>query len=144
MLIRFILLLTAALLTSTLVPAQTSSASALEATVKKAHWRQRVLLICAPSAADASLLAQRNLLESAAAGLRERDLLVRELVLPELPAPDRAYLRRLGVKTDAFQVLLLGKDGGLKRRDTQPVAPQTLFSTIDAMPMRRQEMKRAE
>ena len=144
MLIRFILLLTVGLLTSTLMSGQTPPASALEATVKKAHWRQRVLLICAPSAADVSLLAQRNLLKPAAAGLRERDLLVRELVLPDLSASDRAYLRRLGVKTAAFQVLLLGKDGGIKRRDTQPISPQALFSTIDVMPMRRQETKRAE
>ena len=144
MLIRLILLLAAGLLTSTLMLGQTPSASALEGTVKKARWRQRMLLVCAPSAADASLLAQRNMLEPAAAGLRERDLLVRELVLPNLLAPDRAYLRRLGVKTDTFQVLLLGKDGGIKRRDTQPVSTKALFSTIDVMPMRRQEMKRPE
>ncbi|RFP64472.1 DUF4174 domain-containing protein [Hymenobacter lapidiphilus] len=140
--------MTSLALVTTSVRAQTSNQNALENslenTVKAARWRQRVLLICAPAATDAQLLAQRALLQAAQAGLAERDVLVRTLVVPGLAATDRAYLRRLGVKTDAFQVLLLGKDGGVKRRDTVPVAPAALFATIDGMPMRRQEMKRVK
>ncbi len=123
------------------LPASAQSAPSLEATLKAARWRQRVLLVCAPTAADAQLRRQRALLTAARSGLTERDLLVRELLLPDLSAADRQYLQRLGAGSAAFQVLLIGKDGGVKRRDTAPVKPETLFGTIDQMPMRRQEMK---
>ncbi len=146
MLIRLFvfLLMTVLLLPAATTPAQTAPNISLEATVKAAHWRQRILLICAPTATDAQLLKQRALLQPARAGLTERDLLVRELPWNTLSEADRNYLRQLGVKTDSFRVLLIGKDGGMKRRDTEPVAPTALFATIDGMPMRRQEMKRAE
>ena len=138
------LLMTVVLLPAATTLAQTAPGASLAGTVKAAHWRQRVLLVCAPTATDAQLLKQRALLQPARAGLQERDLLVRELPWNTLSEADRNYLRQLGVKTDAFRVLLIGKDGGVKRRDTEPVAPAALFATIDGMPMRRQEMKRAE
>ena len=134
--------MTVTLLPASIAQAQTAPAASLVNTLKAARWRQRVLLICAPTATDAQLLKQRALLQPARAGLAERDLLVRELLLPNLPATDRQHLRRLGLPAhDTFQVLLIGKDGSVKRRDTAPVAPEALFGTIDQMPMRRQEMK---
>ena len=39
-----------------------------------------------------------------------------------------------------FRVILVGKDGGVKRQDTTPVRATTIFEQIDAMPMRQQEM----
>ncbi len=72
-------------------------------------------------------------------------MLVRVLVGSELSATDTRYLtQRLGVAPGGFAVLLLGKDGGVKRRETQPVVPASLFSTIDAMPMRQQETRRPQ
>ncbi|WP_182888403.1 DUF4174 domain-containing protein [Hymenobacter rubripertinctus] len=136
------MLLTLPVLPAGPAQAQTAPAASLASRVKAARWRQRVLLICAPTATDARLLKQRALLQPARAGLTERDLLVRELPWASLPAADRNYLRQLGGSPDAFRVLLLGKDGGVKRRDTAPVAPAALFATIDGMFMRRQEMKR--
>ena len=43
-----------------------------------------------------------------------------------------------------FHVLLLGKDGHLKNRWNAPVAPEEVFSLIDAMPMRQSEMRAAD
>ncbi|NMG19341.1 hypothetical protein DP116_07665 [Brasilonema bromeliae SPC951] len=37
--------------------------------------------------------------------------------------------------------VLVGKDGGVKRRETTPVQAKAIFDEIDAMPMRRQEMR---
>lgn len=146
MLIRLfiLLLMTVPLLPATTTQGQTASAASLASTLKAARWRQRVLLICAPTVTDALLLKQRALLQPARVGLAERDLLVRELPWASLPEADRNYLRQLGGSPSSFRVLLIGKDGGVKRRDTEPVVPATLFATIDGMPMRRQEMKRAE
>ncbi|OWP63867.1 hypothetical protein CDA63_06550 [Hymenobacter amundsenii] len=136
--------MTVLLLPAAITQAQTAPAASLVSTVKAARWRQRVLLICAPTATDAQLLKQRALLQPARAGLTERDLLVQELPWASLPEADRNYLRQLGGSPDSFRVLLIGKDGGVKRRDTAPVTPAALFATIDGMPMRRQEMKRVK
>ncbi|NVO29930.1 DUF4174 domain-containing protein [Hymenobacter lapidiphilus] len=136
--------MTVTLLPAATTQAQITPAASLASTLKAAHWRQRVLLICAPTATDAQLLKQRALLQTARAGLTERNLLVRELPWASLPEADRNYLRQLGGSPDSFRVLLIGKDGGVKRRDTEPVTPAALFATIDGMPMRRQEMKRVK
>lgn len=39
-----------------------------------------------------------------------------------------------------FEVLLLGLDGGVKLRQNSLLTVQKLYSTIDVMPMRRQEI----
>jgi hypothetical protein len=36
----------------------------------------------------------------------------------------------------------VGKDGGEKLSSSKPLAAEKLFATIDAMPMRRDEMQR--
>ena len=56
------------------------------------------------------------------------------------PAEHIALRKRFHVAPDAFAVILIGKDGGEKLRSDKPVPWETLQSTIDAMPMRQQEM----
>lgn len=122
-----------------MAPAKTS----LTALLKASRWQKRVLLLCAPTATDAALLRQRQLLAPARAGLNARDLLVQEVVLTQLSPADKKYLAEtLRVSPTSFTVLLIGKDGGAKRRETEPITPASLFSTIDGMPMRQQEMRR--
>lgn len=43
----------------------------------------------------------------------------------------------------AFRVVLIGKDGGVKYETIEPIGPEQLFSIIDAMPMRQQEMQQS-
>ncbi|MEM7519319.1 MAG: DUF4174 domain-containing protein [Planctomycetota bacterium] len=38
--------------------------------------------------------------------------------------------------------MLVGKDGGIKRRWSEPLEPQEVFELIDVMPMRRSEVRR--
>lgn len=116
----------------------------LAALLKASRWQKRVLLLCAPDASSAELLRQQQLLAPERTGLAERDIVVRTFVLnTQLPAADAALLReKLGVASKGFTVLLIGKDGGVKRRETQPVSAASLFATIDGMPMRREEMRR--
>jgi hypothetical protein len=42
---------------------------------------------------------------------------------------------------NAFAVLLIGKDGGLKNRFDAPVTVDEIFGLIDVMPMRMREMQ---
>ena len=107
------------------------------------RWKKRVVLLYAPTADDKLLEQQRTLLRQDESGQQERDLLVLEIMEPQLTTADRRYLRtKLAVPAGHFQVLLIGKDGGVKRREQAPISRKSLFSTIDAMPMRRQEMLR--
>lgn len=101
--------------------------------------RTRVLVVSAPIEADPALAAQRLALASARTGLAERDLVVMEAV-GEGPEAT-ALRRRLDLPAGSFRAVLIGKDGGPKLDSAEPIPPQRLFSTIDAMPMRRDEMQ---
>lgn len=89
------------------------------------RWRQRVLVLSAPDAQDARLVAMRRGLRAQACGVAERDLVVLEIV-----------------GGAGFVVRLVGKDGGDKLRREAPVPVEEIFTLIDAMPMRQDERRR--
>ncbi|WP_190510597.1 DUF4174 domain-containing protein [Leptolyngbya sp. FACHB-321] len=49
--------------------------------------------------------------------------------------------QQFGIPPEEFAVILVGKDGTEKQRSQTPVDLELLFRTIDAMPMRQQEMR---
>ena len=101
-------------------------------------WRSRVVVALAPSRADPALAAQRRAFAALGAGARERDLV---LVEATDGTPEGAALReRFG--GEGFRSVLVGKDGGEKLASAQPLGRDDLFPTIDAMPMRRDEIRR--
>ncbi|GEP02658.1 DUF4174 domain-containing protein [Methylobacterium oxalidis] len=102
-------------------------------------WKARVLVVSAPSPEDGRLRAQRAILAKARAGTGERDLVTLEAVGEGAEAT--ALRRRLNLPADAFRAVLVGKDGGAKLSSAEPIPPERLFATIDAMPMRRDEMR---
>lgn len=109
------------------------------------RWRRRVVVVFAPPG-DRRAEEQAEVLARLAAGGDARDLvLVRvegERVDP--PVAPAAELRRefAATVTDGFTALLVGKDGGVKLREDQVLGADLLTQTIDAMPMRRDEMRR--
>ena len=114
----------------------------LARTLRASHWQQRLLLIGAPTAGQADFQRQKALLATAEKGLTERDFKVVEVVYSQLsPADRQCWTQQLGQPLAGFRVVLIGKDGGVKRAETQPLAPASLFGTVDKMPMRRQEMR---
>ncbi len=90
-----------------------------------AETPRRTLILYAPAASDPALLRQRDLLDPVAPDMAERDLVL-VTILGQRPA---------------FEAVLVGKDGGEKLRSADPIGPDRLFAIIDAMPMRRQEMR---
>ena len=113
------------------------------------RWKNRVFLLFSPSESDASFQLQKQGLASSAQGVLDRDLMVLEIVeqgqskavnhlLSEKSVQD--IRKRLGVVGGSFQVLLIGKDGGVKLRSSEAVSMKDLFGLIDSMPMRQQEM----
>ncbi len=114
-------------------------ASAARDPLAAQRWRARILVVSAPSAGDAGLKAQRAALGPVRDGLAERNLMVMEAVGT---GPEATALRkRLRLPPEAFRAVLIGKDGGSKLVSEEPIPPQTLFATIDAMPMRKDEMR---
>ena len=126
-----------------IAPAILAAAAMLAASfpsISALRWERRILLVCAPSAEDPAFQQQRRIVASWQAGAKERDLIIVEIVGDKVVgASDRADALRIryDLPTDAFAVMLIGKDGGTKLRRTEPIPAVTLEGTIDAMPMRR-------
>ena len=99
---------------------------------------KRKLLLVAENAANSSLQQQLALAATDSAGFAERDLKI-ELVTP---GNNAALYQKITAGKKGFTVVLIGKDGGEKFRDHQPISVQHLFGLIDAMPMRRAEIKK--
>ncbi len=112
--------------------------------LKPWQWKARVLVVSAPSGGDSGLRAQGAILSADSAGQADRDLLVIRLVGDQGPAGvEASTLReRLSLPPDRFEVVLIGKDGTIVLRRRQPIALGELFDRIDAMPMRRDEVRR--
>jgi hypothetical protein len=114
------------------------------------RWQHRLLVLVAPDATDVSVQQVRQSLAHHADELADRNLLVLQLFLHDqslvegrpVSGTEAAGLRaELGVEQDARMLLLVGKDGLVKRRAALVTDLQVIFSQIDAMPMRRIEMR---
>lgn len=119
------------------------------------QWKNRLLLVFAPSENSPAYQRQMQLFQGQQAGFKERDLLLVELLTE---STSRAYGQtlddararsqsvrearsRFHVAPQDFQVILVGKDGTAKRRESNPIQPEVIFNEIDAMPMRQREMR---
>jgi len=111
--------------------------------LKPLQWKVRVLVVSAPARSDSSLRAQDAILSADGDGQADRDMKIIRLVGSEGPVGvDAPALReRLSLPPDRFEVVLVGKDGTIVLRRRQPVALSDLFDRIDAMPMRRDEIR---
>ncbi len=113
------------------------------------QWHHRLLVLIAPESDDPDLTAKQTEMALRRDAVLDRDLRVLQL-LPEsgfvegsaLPADAVARLReQLNVAPDDRLVILIGKDGGEKRRAELRTELRTIFQQIDAMPMRRDEVR---
>jgi hypothetical protein len=109
-------------------------------------WKKRIIIVFA-DAGDKRLERQVKILTDQRAELEERDLVVISVTNGEASTafgnaakPDAAALRdETGVKKGSFQVILVGRDGGIKLRSDTVVPDVELFDVIDRMPMRQAE-----
>lgn len=98
----------------------------------------RQLLIFGSEIHSALVTKQKALLNNVKAGVVERDIKI--TVVPAASELNKEYK----IKPGTFIVILVGKDGSEKHRSVAVLQPQKLFAIIDAMPMRRSEMKKNE
>ena len=107
--------------------------------------KNRVLLVFAPTEQDPACREQYKLLQGEKAELEERQIVVLPVFADaRKPAgdPPGALAKRFGIDPKTFAVILVGKDGHDAYRSAKPLPAATLYATVDAMPMRRAEMKR--
>ena len=97
----------------------------------------RGIYVFAADADNASFITQKSILTDQA-GLKERDICVHEIIGARY---NQLLFKKYKAAVQGFTFILVGKDGGEKLRSTKPVSLKKLFGTIDAMPMRKQEMK---
>lgn len=120
----------------------TTVASAL--TIDEYRWHDRLLIVFAGNADAPEWARQRATIADAGNDFSDRDLRTIEIVGNTVTGSTdtpRALRRRFTIGEKEFRVLLIGKDGGVKIDSTQPVTSRQLMLTIDAMPMRREEMR---
>jgi hypothetical protein len=133
-------------LTSVLVALTVSPVAAMSGY----RWKHRPVVVIAGPNGGASLVEQRHIFSTNISGLRERDVVIiwvaGNTVSADLgpgPGLSAEQLRqRFGAPDNGFRVILVGKDGGTKLSRPTPLPANVLFGTIDAMPMRRDEMRR--
>jgi hypothetical protein len=112
-------------------------------------WQKRVVLVFAPDQENENYLKQMRVFGEVKDAMSERDIaqwdiidstrVVKEgAILPHVGTP--RFYRHFNVSMPDFTVILLGKDGDEKLRKQSVVTSDTLFSLIDSMPMRKQEM----
>ena len=112
-------------------------------------WKLRPLVVFAENAASTSLAEQRRILAARRTGMIDRDVIVVWVVGDKVSAENGSQPRqsasalrsRFGASGTSFRVVLVGKDGGAKLSSATPMSATTLFGTIDAMPMRKDEMR---
>lgn len=129
---------------------ETNAAYAAVASLEQFQWKNRVFIVIADR--DNSRAArQENQLLADRVALEERDMVVLKLVgssiKPLFGSGDgldgEALRQELEVsETGEFAAFLLGKDGTVKLKASEPIAAGELFAIIDSMPMRAAETVR--
>ncbi len=109
------------------------------------RWRNRVVLVFAPSADDARLRFQVAELHRLTSEPDARDLHLVTVAggRVEGASDTSAALRmRFHVVEGGYRTFLIGKDGHAAVRSTAPIPAEEIARTVDAMPMRKDEMRR--
>ena len=99
-------------------------------------WKKRPIIVFADSADDSAFIEQLELLSRRPDALLDRDVVILTDTDPEVLSPVRKKLRPRG-----FQLVLIGKDGGVKLRKPLPWDVREISRSIDKMPIRRQELR---
>jgi hypothetical protein len=117
--------------------------------LKQHQWKDRLVVIFTDDREGGRYIEQITILKGELEGLEDRKLVVYTLWGESYRvglesnnwiAAESEDLQKLG--SDApFEVLLIGLDGSVKLRQAEVLGTDELFARIDAMPMRRQELR---
>jgi hypothetical protein len=102
-------------------------------------WKNRLLVVVAPTG-DSLAKEQRQIYETSGRGMSERSVILTEAF--DDSERSRQIRSQLSADGKHFEVFLVGKDGHTAFSSDHPLSADYLFGKIDAMPMRRDEMRR--
>ncbi|MGJ3235134.1 DUF4174 domain-containing protein [Marivirga sp.] len=130
---------------------QLSSTQAQIKSLDDFQWKNRVLIIYSNDQKSAPFEGQLAKISQNKDGYDERDLKVIILKNQKVEIWNsneyhlldfQQIIKEMNIDDNqAYQNLLIGKDGGVKLREDSPISNEKLFNTIDAMPMRQREMR---
>lgn len=123
------------LLLSALLAAASLPALAHADQLDDAKGKARPVVVLSDSRDDPRVAKQIQALDGTKPELTNRNI----QVLQEAGS-DGPLHRKLGVEKKDFAVVLVGKDGTVKKIWHDPVDPKKIFTIIDSMPMRKKEM----
>lgn len=118
--------------------------------LKNYRWKNRILIIFSPSNNADIYINQISALNEAKKGVKDREIVILSIFEKKGLSSDNQYFnsevceklrKEFGIKSEAFSTLLIGKDGGEKYRKNAIFTVTELFTLIDAMPMRKAELK---
>ena len=114
------------------------------------QWEHRVLLILTDNKDDVTIQNQIKELQTQKSGLAGRKLIIYQVkkqqykngLKPGDWKKSTKLYKTYKSNNAAFEVILIGLDGGIKLRQNHLLSCEELFKTIDVMPMRKAELKR--
>ena len=111
-------------------------------------WDYRPVYIFAPTENAADLTAQIDLFMQRRTEMIDRNMALiavtdkAEVIFgPDQPYKSAELRQAYNINPAKFTVILVGKDTGVKRRHVGVIDPDLIFTQIDGMPMRQQEMQ---
>ncbi len=118
--------------------------------LSKHQWENRLVIVLTEDANNSIFKNQLAEFKKDLDGLNERKLVIYQATpsayktgLKGNKWEKSVQLYNKYKKTDAaFEVVLLGLDGGVKLQQSKLLSNKKLFATIDVMPMRRREIER--
>ena len=115
-----------------------SAMPAQSMTLEDYLWKNRVIITFSSDEQHTERLSVKEQIDLHRCKFRDRDLVHIDLIQGSAEFDEMS--QKFSVSGEGFQLLLLGKDGGVKKR-TSTVSLEEVFSLIDTMPMRRREMR---
>ena len=119
--------------------------------LRQFQWKKRLLFLFAPAVNHLNFEKLHNEIVRQADEVKDRDLIVFEIVEQGASRMDTAPLDRqtadsirdqFAIPPKEFTVILVGKDGGVKLKRDDHVNVSAIFDLIDSMPMRQNELRR--
>ena len=110
--------------------------------LKMYTWKNRVVIVLGENTDHPLYSQQLKELNSDSAVIQQRDIVILSSPGNDLSAGMEAWIHeKYPVMQEGFRIVLIGKDGTVKYDAHQPISADELYAIIDAMPMRRREMR---